>query len=785
MSGFLVKITLEHSHPPVWRRVILPEQISFYHLHEAIQILFGWEDAHLHDFTFPKSNTVVSLPEASCFCKSLPEKTTSIDPFLRENKWIRYTYDFGDEWQHKIVLESEVPDYDKRYVTIVKVKGDNFDEDSSGCWYEGEDEYADEPFGRNHFSLEHTTKKLENLVFPYLKTNLKNSNSKLSIDNVDSKQLKSLFQKLVKKALKETSAQNCVTKKPQKASAMAVSVDTLKEFAEHIANQLPHEKEQISGKYEQMTLFSLNDSFPAIEETSQKPLCTATYQYCKTVSSKTMAQMLTKLSMQETKDYCKYLVIPYNGNPSKTSLIDRILHTLSEHPKLYLYVLEKKELKELEQLLLKSDGELEELPNINSLVKGMVLGLLECQYSNNECAPVLTISVATDASQILSAFQSSWKKKEYKKIQEISDNIALLLQPYGILDMDTLYEKYCYYWDEAITKETLLQVIYWHCRMCGYIQTGDSTLNSLSYAALGEIDMLKIVTDIVMYAENLPYKPLIKEDFLLWKQGFCNVYDNWFAYEDYLLGNASLPKSKLADTIQDAFKNVVSGISASEFINNNLALYTPQTLHESIDFWALIMDLIMNTGLAGFKGFSREEYLELKKELPPSYLPIQTDTSINDIGQKTHIYEMPADIQMQIYNLFFHTDPTECADKMKVLVQEIPVHNEELLMILAEMCLYNDEYDHAQKLIKQLRKLNKTDSSISTLEDSFDSLQNNFLDSPINFADYSEGNVEDYPLWDYLESPEPYRRTEAKIGRNDPCPCGSGKKYKKCCGKKC
>ena len=26
-------------------------------------------------------------------------------------------------------------------------------------------------------------------------------------------------------------------------------------------------------------------------------------------------------------------------------------------------------------------------------------------------------------------------------------------------------------------------------------------------------------------------------------------------------------------------------------------------------------------------------------------------------------------------------------------------------------------------------------------------------------------------------------RTEAKIGRNDPCPCGSGKKYKNCCGK--
>jgi uncharacterized protein len=28
----------------------------------------------------------------------------------------------------------------------------------------------------------------------------------------------------------------------------------------------------------------------------------------------------------------------------------------------------------------------------------------------------------------------------------------------------------------------------------------------------------------------------------------------------------------------------------------------------------------------------------------------------------------------------------------------------------------------------------------------------------------------------------PIRRAEPKIGRNDPCPCGSGKKYKKCCG---
>jgi len=41
--------------------------------------------------------------------------------------------------------------------------------------------------------------------------------------------------------------------------------------------------------------------------------------------------------------------------------------------------------------------------------------------------------------------------------------------------------------------------------------------------------------------------------------------------------------------------------------------------------------------------------------------------------------------------------------------------------------------------------------------------------------------------WKFVDGemlPEtPIVREEPKVGRNDPCPCGSGKKYKKCCGK--
>ncbi|HEX2826722.1 MAG TPA: preprotein translocase subunit SecA [Burkholderiales bacterium] len=47
----------------------------------------------------------------------------------------------------------------------------------------------------------------------------------------------------------------------------------------------------------------------------------------------------------------------------------------------------------------------------------------------------------------------------------------------------------------------------------------------------------------------------------------------------------------------------------------------------------------------------------------------------------------------------------------------------------------------------------------------------------VSQADMAEGDVA------VLDRPQPYQRVGEKVGRNDPCPCGSGKKYKHCHGK--
>jgi uncharacterized protein YecA (UPF0149 family) len=61
---------------------------------------------------------------------------------------------------------------------------------------------------------------------------------------------------------------------------------------------------------------------------------------------------------------------------------------------------------------------------------------------------------------------------------------------------------------------------------------------------------------------------------------------------------------------------------------------------------------------------------------------------------------------------------------------------------------------------------------------------NNFLSDEVfkKMGDKKANSYDDYEDRHYASSQETVRRVEPKLGRNDPCHCGSGKKYKKCHG---
>ena len=61
-------------------------------------------------------------------------------------------------------------------------------------------------------------------------------------------------------------------------------------------------------------------------------------------------------------------------------------------------------------------------------------------------------------------------------------------------------------------------------------------------------------------------------------------------------------------------------------------------------------------------------------------------------------------------------------------------------------------------------------------------ITNAALDNSVASAMNVEGE-RNIPTSNKTEKAQPITNDGPKVGRNDPCPCGSGKKYKQCCGK--
>lgn len=155
MKGYQLKITIKGSKPPIWRRVVVPEQITFHQLHQVIQEAFGWWDYHLHEFEFKKLGLLIKKMEepddlAEQRSARIEGEDNQIDRLITENPRFVYIYDFGDTWEHQILMEKEV-DYDFSYPQVLKYKGDNIPEDCGGIggYYELLDQLAD-PKAKEH-----------------------------------------------------------------------------------------------------------------------------------------------------------------------------------------------------------------------------------------------------------------------------------------------------------------------------------------------------------------------------------------------------------------------------------------------------------------------------------------------------------------------------------------------------------------------------------------------------------------------------------------------------------
>lgn len=763
MAGYVLKIMLEDTHPPVWRRIIIPEMITFAELHEIIQIIFGWSDDHLHDFSIPSKDIYIDNGEESWGRYHYAEDEVLVEQFLPENKWVRYTYDFGDEWRHKIIYEKTEESYEKRYASVLKVKGDNFMEDSGGVW--GMDEDGSNRCGFEQSWVEQSLKKL---IFPKHE-DLAERMAK-GISEVDLEQsLDEFFKKLhdeVKAYLKVN------TETETGSSRMAKKIDSWKAFLE-CDIQETQRKETAPEEYQQLTL-------PFVQETPDEEKISETAGCVLEIvpGEKTNEELLQDLGMKEVGDYCKYLQIPYDASWKKTHMTGAIAQTFREHPEYLLYVLYEEEYKEVLQWMKLPYGVVGESPkDQDALIKALSLGLADVSVQNSKKGSRARLSFAKDVQDILKPLNADLRKRTYRDLKKFSEKLEAIVLFYGVVDFDSLLEMFHRIYHVTMDRNKFSRYVYWYARFNNLIKTA-YFLDGESYVCAVQLDFESVLEDMKKYAADLDYVMFPAADLKKMTEDICDRNDWMSILFTTLHFGLGFSEKMTGWILEEMFSDILSGLSLAEVLEPILDLMPEDAeLLEICELWTCIAGLMLELELPMLKGRSREQYAE-ERGISPWQTGMVKDAVNSGDSKECHMSEFPVEIQEAMYEACSYVNE----QKMKMLVQyqtKEKIQSEEFLYLLAKALIRSREFGKGEKLLQKLEKSSergKREAKIlrQKLEDGMDVMDDE------DDRDFYPWNLPEM----YMEPVnQPYVRTAPKIGRNDPCPCGSGKKYKKCCGR--
>ncbi len=139
------RITLKTIRPPIWRRLLVRNDISLARFHETLQIAMGWKDCHLHQFSIdgqlysPQNDPDFGLPMLD-EDEGEDEAEFALTEFnFGEKDKFHYDYDFGDGWEHEIAVEKTLPvDPKQDYPVCIKGSRACPPEDCGGPWAYGD-----------------------------------------------------------------------------------------------------------------------------------------------------------------------------------------------------------------------------------------------------------------------------------------------------------------------------------------------------------------------------------------------------------------------------------------------------------------------------------------------------------------------------------------------------------------------------------------------------------------------------------------------------------------------
>lgn len=169
MRAYQLKIAIKDIKSPIWRRIIVPAGITFSQLGMILNTAMGWSGYHMSEFDFYHLGLTIAEEEDEFgdlgydYRDFADASKTYIRSYLEENEWFTYTYDFGDDWQHRVTVEKILDNYELNYPQVIKFKGSCPPEDCGGVfgYYERLDSMPD----IQEYDMEYVNEEYKNVYF--------------------------------------------------------------------------------------------------------------------------------------------------------------------------------------------------------------------------------------------------------------------------------------------------------------------------------------------------------------------------------------------------------------------------------------------------------------------------------------------------------------------------------------------------------------------------------------------------------------------------------------------
>jgi len=135
-------VTLDLDGRNTYRKLIVPANITFLQLHKVLQTAFDWQNYHLFSFDIYDGDSIREEPIASLvyheedleFLEGARiMRGVSINEYLPAHKYLLYTYDYGDNWQHYIEITGVLEAYSGPCPVCMAGEGNSPPEDVGGA----------------------------------------------------------------------------------------------------------------------------------------------------------------------------------------------------------------------------------------------------------------------------------------------------------------------------------------------------------------------------------------------------------------------------------------------------------------------------------------------------------------------------------------------------------------------------------------------------------------------------------------------------------------------------